>query len=64
MFFCIFSTLSILCWTKNFWPINKNLAHFAHRFFSTQKKFAHWSKNPGCTTATYLTAKEKGDALQ
>jgi hypothetical protein len=31
-------------------PIHKNLAHFAHRFFLTQAKFAHWSKNPGCAT--------------
>jgi hypothetical protein len=45
-----FSTLSALCWAKNCWSIYKNLAHFAHRFFSTQEKFAHWSKNPGCAT--------------
>jgi hypothetical protein len=42
-------------WIKNFWPINKNLAHFAHRFFLTQEKFAHWSKNPGYATE-YLWA--------
>jgi len=35
---------------KKFWPINKNLAHFDHRFFSIQEKFAHWSKNPGYAT--------------
>jgi hypothetical protein len=36
-FFCFFSTLSVLCWAKNFWPINKNLAHFAHRFFQHKR---------------------------
>ncbi len=35
---------------KKFWPININLANFAHRFFSIQEKFAHWSKNPGYAT--------------
>jgi hypothetical protein len=30
--------------------IKKNLAHFAHRSFPTQAKFAHWSENPGYTT--------------
>jgi hypothetical protein len=49
-FFCVFSKLSVLCWAKNFSPINKNLAHFAHRCFLTQEKFAHLSKNAVCAT--------------
>ncbi len=32
-------------------PTDKNFAYFAHRFFLTQAKFAHWSKNPGYATA-------------
>ena len=28
----------------------KTLLYFAHRLFSTQEKFAHRSKNPGCAT--------------
>jgi hypothetical protein len=35
---------------KNFWPINKNLSDFAHYFFPTQQKLAHWYKNPGYDT--------------
>jgi len=31
-------------------PIGKITAHFAHRFFSIQEKFAHYSKNLGCAT--------------
>jgi len=42
--------LSILRRTKKFLPIGKITAHFAHRFFSIQEKFAHYSKNLGCAT--------------
>ena len=50
--FCIFSILSILRRTKKFLPIGKITAHFAYRFFSIQEKFAHYSKNLGCATAS------------
>jgi len=42
--------LSILRRTKKFLPIGKITAHFAHRFFSIQEKFARYSKNLGCAT--------------
>ena len=49
-FVLYFSMLSILRRTKKFLPIGKITAHFAHRFFSIQEKFAHYSKNLGCAT--------------
>jgi len=45
--------LSILRRTKKFLPIGKITTHFAHRFFSIQEKFAHYSKNLGCATDEY-----------
>ena len=42
--------LSILRRTKKFLPIGKITAYFAHRFFSIQEMFAHYSKNLGCAT--------------
>jgi hypothetical protein len=38
---------------KKFWPINKNLPHYAQRFFPTKEKFAHWSKNPDYAIDSY-----------
>jgi len=44
---------------QKFWPINENLVH---RFFSTQEKFAYWSKNP-VSIKNYFNIQKKENKL-